>query len=114
MIENIIKQFEESISDAEKNGDDLNDVSWSYQNGILINCNEAKEIIQELMISKTTHQSILPYGFKIDILQNDAIQDGNPKLMCSKNDFKMIEASYKNKSGVEYLGDGSDLRASKQ
>lgn len=44
-MDKIIERFKKSIELAEKEGENMDDVSWGMQEGILISYNEAKQII---------------------------------------------------------------------
>ncbi len=48
MKKKLIKQLENSVKLAEKSGENMNDVSWGMQEGILISYNEAKLILSAL------------------------------------------------------------------
>ena len=43
--EELIKRLEEQISFADSNGYEMDDISWDYQKGVLVTCNEAKLIL---------------------------------------------------------------------
>lgn len=47
-MEQFIKRLESSVSLAEKEGENMDDVNWNMQVGILISYNEAKVIIELL------------------------------------------------------------------
>lgn len=47
-MEHLIKRLEKSVAFAEIEGEDMNDVSWGMQEGILISYNEAKAVIEAL------------------------------------------------------------------
>ena len=44
-MDKLIKRIKKSIEFAEKEGENMDDVSWGMQEGILISYNEAKQII---------------------------------------------------------------------
>jgi hypothetical protein len=46
--DNLIKRLTESIAFAEKFGEDMDNASWTLQEGILLTYNEAKLIVEEL------------------------------------------------------------------
>lgn len=43
---NLIKRIKGSIEFAEKEGENMDDVSWGMQEGVLLSYNEAKEVIR--------------------------------------------------------------------
>jgi len=47
-MENLLSRLKTSISYAEKQGEDMDSVSWGMQEGILISYNEAKKIVEAL------------------------------------------------------------------
>ena len=48
MKEELIERLSQSIAFAAEAGEDADAASWSYQEGILISCNEAKLIVEAL------------------------------------------------------------------
>jgi len=48
MIENIIKDIEEQISDFERFGKDMDYASWGYDDGVLLSGNAATKIIEHI------------------------------------------------------------------
>ena len=47
-MENLIKRLTDSVAFAEKEGENMDDVSWGMQEGVLISYNEAKLIVKAL------------------------------------------------------------------
>jgi len=56
MIEKIIERIRKSIELAEKEGENMDDVSWGMQEGILISHNDGKEILKALGYTKDENQ----------------------------------------------------------
>ena len=48
-MEHLIKRLKDSVAFAEKEGENMDDVSWGMQEGILISYNEAKAVIKALV-----------------------------------------------------------------
>lgn len=57
-MEHLIKKLIDRVAFAEKEGENMDDVSWGMQEGILISYNEAKVIIEALKISSNNCVSI--------------------------------------------------------
>ena len=47
-MEDLIKRLSTIVSHAEANEEDMDNVSWNYQEGILISYNDAKKIVEAL------------------------------------------------------------------
>jgi hypothetical protein len=58
-IEHLIKRLEKSVAFAEKEGENMHDVSWGMQEGILISYNEAKAVIEALKAFKISSNPML-------------------------------------------------------
>lgn len=58
-MEHLIKRLEKSVAFAEKEGENMDDVSWGMQEGVLISYNEAKEVIESLKAFKISSNPVL-------------------------------------------------------
>lgn len=58
-MEHLIKRLEKSVAFAEAEGENMDDVSWGMQEGILISYNEAKAVIEALKAFKTSSKPVL-------------------------------------------------------
>jgi hypothetical protein len=58
-MEHLIKRLEKSVAFAEKEGENMHDVSWGMQEGILISYNEAKAVIEALKAFKISSNPML-------------------------------------------------------
>lgn len=98
-MEQLIKRLKDSVDFAEISGENMDDVSWDMQEGLLISYNDAKIIIPALEEFKNSSKSI-----QIDIL---------PCPFCGK---KVFEGRTKNgmftikcyPCGIEMIQDRKD------
>ena len=58
MIQETIERFNDCIDRAKCDNDDMDAVSWSYQEGILISYNNAKEIVDQLTAKEQTIEKL--------------------------------------------------------
>ena len=58
-MKHLIKRLEKSVAFAEKEGENMDDVSWGMQEGILISYNEAKVVIEALKAFKISSNPVL-------------------------------------------------------
>jgi len=58
-MEHLIKRLTDSVAFAEKEGENMDDVSWGIQEGILISYNEAKAVIEALKAFKISSKPVL-------------------------------------------------------
>lgn len=58
----LIKRLTDSVAFAEKEGENMDDVSWGMQEGILISYNEAKAVIEALKAFKISSNTLLVAG----------------------------------------------------
>lgn len=57
-MEHLIKRLKDKVAFAEKEGENMDDVSWGMQEGVLISYNEAKVVIKTLKAFKNSSKPI--------------------------------------------------------
>lgn len=58
-MEHLIKRLTDSVAFAEQQGENMDDVSWGMQEGILISYNEAKAVIEALKAFNISSKPVL-------------------------------------------------------
>lgn len=87
-MEHLIKRLTDSVAFAEKQGENMDDVSWGMQEGILISYSEAKVIIEALKAFKISSKPVL-----CDSLPTDCIIHGYDLTgKCMVCGFKLPDA----------------------
>jgi hypothetical protein len=76
----LIERLESSVAYAENQGENMDDVSWNYQEGILISYNEAKAIVAAM---KRDH-----YPAKADIKTGECRICGSLDWACDSDSHK--------------------------
>jgi hypothetical protein len=88
-MEHLIKRLTDSVAVAEKQGENMDDVSCGMQEGILISYNEAKAVVEALKEANL-------------ISSNIVLADSLPIEKCNICGSKKVELIHRCKCGVEW------------